>query len=117
MALELLFMMGNLSTTGGAFELLGELRTLLSAFSWFSIGCSTFNWVSWCKPTTGAAAAAAGEETDERGEGDGAALEPFTDDFRPASASRFLSKGFSAACGGCLWYDFSSSYGWSYQNN
>jgi len=69
MDLELLFKMGNLSATGRAFELLGELRTLLSAISWFINGCcKTFTWLSAFKPLS-RAATPAGEETDDAGEG------------------------------------------------
>lgn len=106
MALELLFMTGNLSATGGAFELLGELRTLLSALSWFSTGSSTFTWFSGAGAA--AAAAAASEETDEAGKGDGSALECLTGDLRLPSASCFPSEAFSTVCGECLWYVFNS---------
>jgi len=109
MDLELLFKMGNLSATGRAFELLGELRTLLSAFSWFIKGCCrTFTWLSALKPMSRAAAAAAGEETDDAGEGNGAAIESFTGDLRLLSAKSLCSGGFSAGSGGFLWYNSSS---------
>jgi len=82
--------------------------TLLSAFSWFIKGCCrTFTWLSAFKPTS-RAATTAGEETDDAGEGNGAAIESFTGELRLLSTSSFCSGGFSAGSGGFLWYNSSS---------